>query len=111
MKDTILRLNKEFRTLYYRGTSQVDPLLIVFVRKNRLGYTRTGITTGKKVGNAVQRSRSRRVIRAAYRSLAPQVKPGYDLVFVARARTATVKSTAVAVVMERLLAAMDVLQS
>ncbi len=109
MKETILRQNTQFRTLYYRGASRVDPLLIVFARKNRLPYTRTGITTGKKVGKAVARSRCRRVIRAAYRSLAPNVKEGYDLVFVARAKTATVKSQAVAASMEKLLGELGVI--
>lgn len=109
MKETVLRENKDFRTLYYRGASRVSPLLIVFVRKNKCGFTRTGITTGKKVGKAVQRSRCRRVIRASYRALRPQVKPGFDIVFVARARTAFVKSTALTPVMEKLLRELSVL--
>ena len=109
MKETILRENTQFRTLYYRGASRLDPLLIVFVRKNKLDYTRTGITTGKKVGKAVMRSRCRRVIRAAYRSLLPKVKGGYDIVFVARAKTATVKMQAVAAAMEKLLRELGVI--
>ena len=111
MKETVLRENKDFRTLYYRGASRVSPELIVFARKNRLPYTRVGITTGKKVGKAVRRSRCRRVIRAAYRTLAPQVKAGYDLVFVARARTASVKSTALAETMESLLRRLGVIDT
>ena len=110
MKETVLRQNTQFRTLYYRGASRVDPLLIVFARKNRLPYTRSGITTGKKVGKAVARSRCRRVIRAAYRALASNVTAGYDLVFVARAKTATVKSQAVTKAMEKLLVELDVIK-
>ncbi len=111
MKETVLRQNTQFRTLYYRGASRVDPLLIVFARKNKLSFTRTGITTGKKVGKAVCRSRCRRVIRAAYRALSPRIKPGYDLVFVARAKTATVKSQAVTKAMERLLTELGVINA
>lgn len=111
MKKTVLRQNTQFRTLYYRGASRVDPLLIVFARKNKLPYTRTGITTGKKVGKAVRRSRCRRVIRAAYRALSPRVKAGYDLVFVARAKTAYVKSQAVAAAMEALLTELGVMDT
>ncbi len=110
MKQAVLRENKDFRTLYYRGTSRVGPALIVFARKNRLGITRTGITTGKKVGNAVKRSRCRRIIRAAWQILAPQVKPGYDLVFVARAKTATIKSTELLPQMERQLKELGVME-
>ncbi len=111
MKETVLRENKDFRTLYYRGASWVQPELIVFARKNRLSYTRTGITTGKKVGKAHRRSRCRRVIRAAYRALAPAVKPGYDLVFVARAKTAFVKSTELEKTMECALRKLGVMQT
>ncbi len=108
-KETVLRQNTQFRTLYYRGATRADKLIIVFARKNRLGYTRMGITTGKKAGNAVKRSRCRRVIRAAYRELSPEIKDGYDLVFVARAATAFCKSGELAVVMRRLLRELDVM--
>ena len=62
------------------------------MRPNRLGYPRIGITTGKKIGCAVQRSRARRVIREGVRPLISQIG-GYDIVFVARARTPEMKST------------------
>lgn len=90
-KRHVLKLNTEFRSAYYRGRSFVHPLLIVYVRKNRYGYPRYGITTGKKIGKAVARNRSRRLIREAYRMLSPEITAGVDLVFVARG--ATVDST------------------
>ena len=52
-----------------------------------------GITTSKKTGNAVERNRSRRIIRAAFRELTPYVGGGFDFVFVARSRTKRMKST------------------
>lgn len=110
MKQNVLRENTRFRTLYYRGKSAASPLLVVFAMKNRLSVTRVGITTGKKVGKAVKRSRCRRVIRAAFRSLAPRVKVGYDLVFVARTKTPFAKSDDVAKAMESLLTEMGVMQ-
>lgn len=84
--------NYEFRRAYAKGKNFVGPVVVTYVQKNRLGVTRVGITTSKKVGNAVARSRCRRVIRAAVQPLLGQVKPGYDLVFVARTRTCFVKS-------------------
>jgi ribonuclease P protein component len=85
--------NKDFRRIYARGKSFVAPVLVTYVLKNRTNNVRVGITTSKKIGNAVKRNRSRRVIRAAYREIAPFVKNGYDLIFVARARTPFIKST------------------
>lgn len=71
---------------------------------------RAGITTSKKIGNAVKRSRSRRVIREALRQWAPRIKPGYDFVFVARGKTPFVKSTDVAKAMGKHLKDAGVLQ-
>lgn len=87
-KAAVLNQNKDFRSLYYRGRSQVSPFLVTYVRRNKLGVCRVGITTGKKVGTAVQRNRCRRLIREAYRLLCPSIQGSWDIIFVARARTA-----------------------
>lgn len=85
--------NKDFRRIYARGKSLVSPVIVTYVLKNRSKNVRVGITTSKKTGNAVKRSRSRRVIREAFRVVAPNVQQGYDFVFVARGKTPFVKST------------------
>ena len=54
--------NRDFRRLYARGKSYVTPLVVIYVRRMRGQDIRLGITTSKKIGNAVQRNRSRRVI-------------------------------------------------
>ncbi len=81
----VLKKNSEFRGAYYRGKVYVHPLLIAYIRKNRFGIPRLGITTGKKLGKAVKRNRCRRVIREAYRNVFPDIVGGFDFVFVARA--------------------------
>ncbi len=103
-----LRENKDFRTLYYRGRSEVHPALVTYVRKNKCGEPRVGITTGKKLGKAVARSRCRRVIRAAFFPLQGKVG-GWDIVFVARTRLLTMKSTQLAPVMESQLRRLGVI--
>ncbi len=103
-----LRLNKEFRTLYYRGRSSVHPALVTYAKKNNCGKPRIGITTGKKLGKAVERSRCRRLIREAYRPLYGRTG-NYDLVFVARRRLVHMKSTELEPIMEKQLRALDVL--
>ena len=47
---------------------------------------------GRRVGAAVQRNRARRVLRAAWRQVAPQLASGYDAVVVARASLGTAKT-------------------
>ena len=88
-----LKENKDFRRLYSRGRSFASAVLVTYVMKNRTRNVRIGITTSKKIGKAVMRNRSRRIIREAYYQLADEIKPGYDLVFVARGKTPFVKST------------------
>ena len=89
-----LNSNTEFRRAYARGKVYTNPALVTYVLKNnRAGICRMGITTSKKIGNAVERNRCRRIIRAAFYELSPQLSGSYDFIFVARTRTKFLKST------------------
>lgn len=79
----------------------MSPSLVTYIMKNRLHNLRYGITTGKKIGNAVKRTRARRVIRASYYQLYSEIKPGYDIIFVARGKTPFVKSQVVYAAMKK----------
>lgn len=89
-----LNQNTDFQRTYHRGKSSAKPALVVYCLKNRVGICRVGITTSKKIGNAVQRNRSRRIIRAAYQSIFSQheFKGSFDIIFVARSKTKYLKS-------------------
>lgn len=56
-------------------------------------YNRFGVSVTKKVGGAVQRSRVKRILRAAYRALEPELKTGYLVVLTPRPGILEVKST------------------
>ena len=100
---TITR-NNDFRRAYNRGKSFVGYSVVVYVMKNRNAGTRVGITSSKKIGNAVQRNRARRVIRAAVDAVVPKEGLGnVDLILVARTSTAGQKSQQVAAVLKKLL--------
>lgn len=80
---TSLKLNHIFRRLYAtRGYA--NGCMVLYARRNRLGINRVGITTGKKLGNAVVRNRARRRLREAYRLHEAQFQRGWDIVVVAR---------------------------
>ena len=90
MKKTVsLKENHEFRRLYHRGTSSAGRHLVLYCRKNRLGRNRLGLVSSTKLGHAVVRNRCRRRLREVYRLEKPQLKTGYDIILVARSRTAT----------------------
>ncbi|MDR0289969.1 MAG: ribonuclease P protein component [Treponema sp.] len=52
----------------------------LFMLKNKLPYNRICFTFPRGFGTAVERNRSRRLGREAYRSLKPRLKCGYDLI-------------------------------
>ena len=100
MKQTVtIKSNCDFRRIYGKGKSFQGPALVSYVLKNRAGICRIGITTSKKIGNAVERNRSRRVIRAAYSMIEDKIQGNYDFVFVARSKTKYIKSTKLAEMM------------
>lgn len=65
--------------------------MAVYVKKTRQKTNRLGITATKKIGNAVERNRARRVIKEAYRLLEDELPVGYDFVIVARKMAVAVK--------------------
>ena len=97
-----LKSNSDFRRLYNRGKAVTDPALVIYYSKNRAGICRIGITTSKKIGNAVERNRSRRVIKEAFRKVCPRVMPCYDIVLVARSKTKYIKSTRIEDIMTKI---------
>ncbi len=101
-----LKLNKDFRRIYGRGSSFVNPAFVTYVLKNRNNELRMGITVSKKIGGAVARNRAKRIILAAFRECSPHIPKGYDFVFVARTRILNSKSQNIAAdIMKNLIAA------
>ena len=84
-----LKENYEFRRLYQRGKSAAGGTMVLYCRKNKLGHNRLGLTASTKLGHAVVRNRCRRRLREVYRLNLPQMRKGYDIILVARGRTAT----------------------
>ena len=97
MKYTVkIKDNKDFVTLYKKGKYTVGKFVAVYYKKNSKNRTGLGITTGKKIGNAVVRSRCRRIIRAAYYECENEFPKGYDYIISARADCKNAKSTDIA---------------
>lgn len=94
--DGTIKENRDFRRAYRRGVCYPSGALVTYVFKRKSGGLRIGVTVGKKLGNAVTRNRARRVIRAAWRAVEPELVGSADVVFVARSRTPACKSTEIA---------------
>ncbi len=85
-KTSSIKLNKDFKRLYYRGKSVVGKNVVVYVMKNRCGGNRLGLTCSKSIGKAVKRNRAKRLMREGYRLLETDICAGYDFVLAARTR-------------------------
>ena len=83
-KTITLKNNREFGSVYNTRNSAANKYLVMYLRSNGLDYNRLGISVSKKVGNSVVRHRLTRLIRETYRLNQYRIKPGYDLVVVAR---------------------------
>lgn len=95
MKHTeMIKQNHEFRRLYYRGKSVGTGLLVLYALKNKRNpdRNRLGLTVSTKLGGAVVRNRCKRLLREAYRLHEQEIRPGYDVVLVARARLTHAKT-------------------
>lgn len=89
---TKINKNREYKKIYNRGKSMASSVVVTYCLKNKFSGVRFGITTSKKIGNAVKRNRARRIIRAAFAELRNRIKDGFDFIFVARSKTCFVKT-------------------
>jgi len=85
----MLRSPVDFRQINAQSRTRAHPTLLMRYRRNELGQTRYGISTGKRVGSAVVRNKIRRRLRTILRRLGNDVEPGWDILLVARATAAT----------------------
>ena len=77
-----LTSTKQFSQIHREGLSIANRFLVVRVLSNGLDHSRFGFLVSKRIGNAVVRNRVKRRLRELVR-LTP-VKPGWDVVFIAR---------------------------
>ena len=79
-----LRRNRDFQRVRRIGKSRASPLLVLAFLQNEIGHSRFGFVVNKRLGNAVQRNKIKRRMREAVRLRIETIKPGFDLVVIAR---------------------------
>ena len=79
-----LRRGADFTRLRGQGQRWSHPLVSMTVAPNTLSHNRYGFVTSRRQGNAVVRNRVRRLLREVVRHSHAHLRPGFDLVFVAR---------------------------
>jgi len=72
----------QYALVYRQGKVWANSLLVMKSMPNGLNLSRYGFSVTKKVGNAVQRNRLRRLLREVMRL--QSLRPGWDIVFMVR---------------------------
>ncbi len=93
----------DFTALQASRTIRSHPLMAARFRRTDLDQVRFGFATGRTIGGAVVRNRTRRRLREALRVMAPLFQPGWDVLIIARPALATADHQALVEVLERLL--------
>lgn len=80
--DKFITKPREYALVYEKGNSWVCELVVMRALPNELTLSRYGISVSKRIGKAVVRNKVKRRFREILR-VAP-LKPGWDIVFIAR---------------------------
>lgn len=79
-----LRKNADFRRIYRSAKSISTRYLVLYPKLNRSETIRIGFSLSKKVGKANVRNCYKRRLREIIRHNLKHIKPGCDLIFLAR---------------------------
>ena len=79
-----VREDRRFREIRQRGRSVANDLLVVSALANDLPYSRFGFAVSSRIGNAVVRNRIKRRLREIIRLRMATIRPGCDIILIAR---------------------------
>ena len=77
-----LTKSEHYASVYNKGSAWVSDLLVLRALPNELILSRYGFSVSRRVGKAVVRNRVKRLLREILR--VTPLKPGWDIVFIAR---------------------------
>src|SRR6266576_2748228 len=100
---------QDFAAIQERGAIRSHPLLATRVLRTDLGTTRFCLATGRALGPAVVRNRVRRRLREEIRALLPSMRPGRDVLVIARPAIVRADQRTLGSALGRLLARSGVL--
>jgi ribonuclease P protein component len=80
------RLNKDndFKRVRQFGRTFSHPLIVLIIDSNENKISRVGIIVSKALGNAVNRNRIKRQVRACMASMLEQISGAWDMVLIPR---------------------------
>ena len=121
MKNIAIKENHLYQKAYRQGSRAVGKTVAVYVLRDfaakrlkkenpqKVFVNRLGLSVSKKIGSAVERNRAKRIIRAAYDPIKPNLKTGYLIVISAREAIRGEKSTDVEQELARAFSSLNML--
>ncbi len=79
-----LRRNARFQEIRRKAKGYSSDLLVLAALPNGLDHSRFGFSISARVGGAVERNRIKRRLRESMRLRMASIKPGWDIVLIAR---------------------------
>jgi len=79
-----LARSTDFKRVRSLGKSYAHPLVVLVAQPSQQEVTRIAVVAGVAVGGAVVRNRIKRRLRACVAEWQPALKPGWDLILIAR---------------------------
>ena len=79
-----LKKNYQYNYVYKHAESVADKEFVMLYCASNVKQTKFGFSVSKKYGKAVARNRIRRQLKAAVTNVIPQVKVGYNVIFIPR---------------------------
>lgn len=79
-----VKKSKEIESIIKEKNFKSSPYITIYKKKSETGHFRYAISVGKKIGNAVCRNRSKRLITAVIDNLNINLDLSYDVFLIAR---------------------------
>ena len=105
-----LRPSSVLQQVRQDGRSWRHPLIVLLAQANQHDVSRFAFVAGRRIGNAVVRNRSKRLMREVVRHHLAEIEAGWDVMLIARSSIAAVSYRDVETAVLQLLTRANLLQ-
>lgn len=102
-RSRMIKRRSDFQCVYQKGRSVAGRRMILYVLRDPRVAGKVGFAAGKKLGCAAVRSRTKRLLREAYRSLQHELRGDVGILLIGRAGLADGKMQDAAEELRRLI--------